>query len=179
MSELPDPKNCVEFVNKDGRRFAWSESNVCYEEVPPYGGSFTVLRKRLKDREMEIELVENLARGVGWSEAANCPPWSFLELKIHGLEAGIRCGMEDLEKVVKERDGLQLKLRQTIENFMRIVETDLCEEHKNEFTLRMGPRDFTAWRLEQGCVACRIKERDEALEKRNMARQHLNDELAR
>jgi len=46
VSRKPHP-DCVEYVLEDGRRFAWSESNVQYEEVPPDGASFTVLRYRL------------------------------------------------------------------------------------------------------------------------------------
>jgi len=41
--------DCVEYVMEDGRRFAWSDSNVCYEEVPQDGSSFTLLRQRLAD----------------------------------------------------------------------------------------------------------------------------------
>lgn len=43
------PTNCVEFVNEDGRRYAWSESNVTYELVADAAGnkaSFTVMRNR-------------------------------------------------------------------------------------------------------------------------------------
>ena len=42
----PHP-DCVEYVLEDGRRFAWSESNVQYEEVPEDGASFALLRSRL------------------------------------------------------------------------------------------------------------------------------------
>ncbi len=56
--KLPDPKNCVEFINDDGRRFAWSESNVCYEEVPQDGESFTLLRKRLSEAEAERDRLQ-------------------------------------------------------------------------------------------------------------------------
>ena len=48
-SHLPDPCDSVEFITKEGKRYAWSDSNVQYEEVPPDGESFTLIRKRLDD----------------------------------------------------------------------------------------------------------------------------------
>jgi hypothetical protein len=54
-SEEPDngnasrlgPNNCVEYVDEDRDRWAWSESNCRYERVPEDGASFTSLRRRL------------------------------------------------------------------------------------------------------------------------------------
>ena len=47
--------DCAEFVLDDGRRFAWSESNVRYEEVPADDKSFTTLRLRLRRAEAPRE----------------------------------------------------------------------------------------------------------------------------
>ena len=52
---VPEPHpNCVEYVLEDGRRFAWSESNVRYEEVAEDGASFTLLRRRLTEAQMNL-----------------------------------------------------------------------------------------------------------------------------
>lgn len=57
----PHP-DCVEYILEDGRRFAWSDSNVQYEEVPEDGASFTLLRKRLTEAQDRLRLVEDTAR---------------------------------------------------------------------------------------------------------------------
>lgn len=55
LSRAPSPNNCVEFINEDGKRFAWSESNVRYEEVAKDGDAFTTLRSRLDNANKTLE----------------------------------------------------------------------------------------------------------------------------
>jgi hypothetical protein len=47
MSDRTPHPDCVEYILEDGTRWAWSESNVQYEQVPQDGESFTLLRMRL------------------------------------------------------------------------------------------------------------------------------------
>lgn len=58
MKYMPgqNPGNAVEFINEDGSRYAWSESNCQYESVPQDGASFTLLRKRLERAEQIVRL---------------------------------------------------------------------------------------------------------------------------
>lgn len=66
-------KSCAEFVTDDGRRFAWSESNVRYEEVSRDDASFTMLRNRLAALEGSVAAADVLAErrrqqeGERWS----------------------------------------------------------------------------------------------------------------
>lgn len=52
---LPDPSNAAEFIDDEGHRYAWSESNVRYEEVEPDDGCFTLLRNRLSKAQERLE----------------------------------------------------------------------------------------------------------------------------
>lgn len=65
-SQQEDGRDSVEYIREDGRRFAWSESNCQYQEVPENGASFTLLRKRLaqveKEREADRRLLERCRR---------------------------------------------------------------------------------------------------------------------
>lgn len=71
-SKSPSPSNCVEFINADGSRFAWSESNVRYEPVPKDGESFTLLRMRLMKAEARFRLAEEAIKcGESLAEIAN------------------------------------------------------------------------------------------------------------
>lgn len=70
-------KNAAEFITDDGKRFAWSESNVQYEEVPEDGESFTILRTRLSRLEDARDgLVEDLERELEY------PHWSEAEKRV-------------------------------------------------------------------------------------------------
>ncbi len=62
VGELGVFGDAVEFILEDGSRYAWSESNVQYEPVPQDGEAFTLLRKRLSDREEDLEAAQAVAR---------------------------------------------------------------------------------------------------------------------
>lgn len=52
---LHDPSNCVEFVNEDGSRYAWSESNVQYAQVVDKEGEMASFHSlRLRERGLRI-----------------------------------------------------------------------------------------------------------------------------
>ncbi len=59
MGKDPNPSNAVEFIDENGNRWAWSESNCQYESVPEDGASFTLLRKRLLTNEAQAKCGHN------------------------------------------------------------------------------------------------------------------------
>lgn len=79
-----NPSEAAEFIDSCGHRFAWSESNVCYEEVPTDAESFTLLRKRLSElqkaaRDLYIDNFGDLKQTCTWDEE-----WESVRRLVNG-----------------------------------------------------------------------------------------------